>query len=295
MTAKDSTLLARWPKQLVEQISSGNFILVVGAGVSRTCTDSNGKSPPSWKELIHKLSLAFTSGTHRTAVRELVDQGRYLEAAELIRARAQSRAKENDFLQKIAEVTDGGRKANDQYQPSQLHETLLGLEPDVLITTNYDRILERASQNGYNVHSYGSATLGRDLRLGVPVLVKVHGSVDSASEIVLTRSDYTRLRREGAHALEVLQALFLTKTALFVGYSFSDPDIQLLLENILGARGDIAAHYLLTSKSVPQYQRQLYQFCYGTATVNYADGDYVEMGRMLELLRAQVEANRVIR
>lgn len=292
MTATDSTLLKRWPKQLIRQISSGNFLLVVGAGISHGCTNSTGKSPPSWKELINELAAKFTSGTHRTAVRELVTQGRYLEAAELIRGRARSQAKEDDFLQRIAEETDGGPRTEDQYQPSQLHETLLGLEPNVLVTTNYDRILERATKNGYNVHPYGSTTLGRDIRLGAPVLAKVHGSVDSTSEIVLTRSDYTRLRREGAHALEVLQALFLTKTALFVGYSFSDPDIQLLLENILGARGDIAAHYLLTSKAVPQYQKELYQFCYGTAIVAYADGDYVEMGRMLELLLMQVEADR---
>lgn len=267
-------------------------MLVVGAGISRGCANSSGEFPPSWKELINELAAKFTSGIHKTAVRELVTQGRYLEAAELIRVRARSQAKEDDFLQRIAEVTDGGRKVENQYQPSHLHETLLGLDPYVLITTNYDRILERATRNGYNVHSYGSTTLGRDIRLGVPVLVKVHGSVDSTSEIVLTRSDYTRLRREGAQALEVLQALFLTKTALFVGYSFSDPDIQLLLENILGARGDIAAHYLLTSKAVPAYQKELYQYCYGTSIVAYSDGDYAEMGRMLELLLAQVEANR---
>lgn len=292
MTARDATLMARWPRQLIDQISSGNFILVIGAGVSRGCASSNGNYPPSWKELIDELAITFTTATHKTAVRELVAQGRYLEAAELIRARARSQAKENDFLQRIAEVTDGGRKAEGQYRPGDLHDTLLGLEPEVLVTTNYDRILERATRNGYNVHTYGSTTLGRDIRLGVPVLIKVHGSVDSASEIVLTRSDYSRLHRDGAHALEVLQALFLTKTALFVGYSFSDPDIQLLLENILGARGDIAAHYLLTSKAVPQYQRELYQFCYGTATVAFADGDYIEMGRMLKLLLTQVEASR---
>ena len=79
------------------------------------------------------------------------------------------------------------------------------------------------------------------------MLVKIHGSVDDATNLVMTRSDYARLRRLGAHVLEVLQALFLTKTALFVGYGFGDPDVQLLLENVMGARGEVAAHYLLTS------------------------------------------------
>lgn len=43
---------------------------------------------------------------------------------------------------------------------------------------------------------------------------------------------------------------------------------------------------------VPTYQREIYQYCYGTATVTYADGDYAEMKRMLELLRLQVETRR---
>jgi hypothetical protein len=291
MVASDKTLLRRWPEHLLERVTSKNFVLVVGAGVSRSCRNAAGASPPSWEQLLRQLIATFTSGTTKGFARKLVDQGRYLDAAELLRGRARAQAKEEDFLKRIAEVTDGGTKAADQYQPSDMHEMLLTLEPDVLLTTNYDRILERASRNGYNLHPYDSTTLARDVRSGTPVLVKVHGSVDSASKIVLTRSDYTRLRREGAHALEVLQALFLTKTALFVGYSFNDPDIHLLLENVLGARGDVPAHYLLTG-AIPAHQRDVYQYCYGTAAVTYAEGNYEEMQRMLDLLSRQVEARR---
>jgi hypothetical protein len=291
MVARDKTLLRRWPEHLLERVASKNFMLVVGAGISRSCINAAGASPPSWDLLLRGLIADFTTGAVRRSALELVDRRLYLDAAELLRGRARAQAKEQDFLKRIAMVTDGGTKTTEQYQPSQIHQTLLSLEPDVLLTTNYDRILERATNNGYNVHPYDSTALAGDVRSGMPVLVKVHGSVDSASKIVLTRSDYTRLRREGAHALEVLQALFLTKTALFVGYGFSDPDIHLLLENVLGARGDVAAHYLLTG-TVPEYQREVYQFSYGTAAVTYAQGGYAEMQRMLELLSMQVEARR---
>ncbi len=81
--------------------------------------------------------------------------------------------------------------------------------------------------------------------------MKLHGTVDDESQIVLTRSDFSRVRRDGAHVLEVLQSLFLTRTAIFVGYGFADPDIQLIFENILGARGGPAAHYWLTGDKMP--------------------------------------------
>ena len=125
------------------------------------------------------------------------------------------------------------------------------------------------------------------------MLVKIHGSVDDATNLVMTRSDYARLRRLGAHVLEVLQALFLTKTALFVGYGFGDPDVQLLLENVMGARGEVAAHYLLTSKAIPEYVKDTYEYCFGTTVIGFADGDFAEMTRMIELLGEAVEARRL--
>lgn len=101
MTATDPTLLGRWPAQLVERIASKNFMLVVGAGISRQCTNDDGKSPPSWKELMNELAKTFTTGTLRKAVSELVAQQRYLEAAELLRVRARIQSKEDDFLSEL--------------------------------------------------------------------------------------------------------------------------------------------------------------------------------------------------
>jgi hypothetical protein len=292
MGTQDATLMARWPEHVIDRVASRSFVLVLGAGTSGGCKNDAGRVPPGWRELLKLLAEAYTTGTAKTAALRLVAHEDYLQAAELIRVRSRGAGKEQDFLKKVAEVTDGGRKTEDQYQPVALHDALLRLEPDVLVTTNYDRVLERATKNGYNVHRYDSTTLGSDVRSGTPVLIKIHGSVDSVSELVLTRSDYSRLRRQGAHVLEVLQALFLTRTALFIGYSFSDPDIHLLLENVLGARGDVPAHYLLTGHHTPGYVRDIYAHSYGTTTVTYKSGDYNESRRMVELLGDEVGARR---
>jgi hypothetical protein len=291
MTA-DTTLLKRWPDHLIERIVAKNFVLVLGAGISMGCQSQSGESPPNWDSLLRKLIREYTSSRAGTSARESLDRGDYLGAAELVRMKSKDSGKERDFLTKIAELTDGGSKPDYQYQPIGLHETLLGLDPDVLITTNYDRILERATRNGYKVHAYNSRNLGGELRAGSPVLIKIHGSVDDSSELILTRSDYSRLRRKGAHALEVVQALFLTRTVLFVGYSFSDPDVQLILENILGATGDVASHYLLTSSAIPTHIREIYRYCYGTSVISFKHGDFEEMRRMLELLSEAVELRR---
>lgn len=290
MAPRESTLLTRWPEHLVERVTSRNFVLVLGAGTSRSCTNASGRTPPSWADLLLSLADSFTKTKARAAAKDLVERMNYLEAAELIRVCARTEGKEQDFLGKIAEMADGGRES--QYRPVELHDALMRLEPDIIVTTNYDRVIERATNNGYNLHRFDSTTLASDVRSGNPVLLKIHGSVDSATELVLTRSDYARLRRDGAHALEVLQALFLTKTALFAGYSLNDPDIQLLLENALGARGNTPAHYLLTGGPIPSHVQQMYSYCYGTTTVHYKSGDYAEMKRMIEVLGDEVGALR---
>lgn len=294
MVVRDATLMTRWPEHLIDRVVSRNFLLVLGAGTSKGCKNAAGASPPDWSELLRTLAATYAKGTAKTTALNLVSHGHHLEAAELIRVRARKEGKEQDFLNRVAEVTDGGRKLEDQYQPIALHDALLRLEPDILVTTNYDRVLERATNNGYNVHRYESVTLANDVRSGHPVLIKVHGSVDSASEIILTRSDYSRLRRQGAHALEVLQALFLTRTALFVGYGFQDPDVHLLLENVLGARGFAPAHYLLAGGATPAHVREIYTYSYGTTTVTFKSGDYAEMRRMLELLGDEVGVRRAV-
>jgi hypothetical protein len=291
MTA-EVTLLKRWPAHLLKQIVSGNFVLVVGAGVSGASTNDAGESPPNWTTLIGRLASELLTAGPKRAVRDLIAKGRLLEAAELIRARSRAAGKEEDFLHLIARLTSGGTPEPDKFKPGPLHDSLMTLEPEIIVTTNYDKLLERATNNGYNVHAYTSNSLGRDVRSGNPSIVKVHGSIDDGSKIILTRSDYARLRRDGAEVLEVLQALFLTRTALFVGYSMGDPDIQLLLENVLGARGQVAAHYLLGSKALPEFQRDVFEYCYGTTVVPYADGDYAEMAKMVAILGVEVQSQR---
>jgi len=287
----DSVLARRWPEALIKQIAARKFVLVVGSGVSKNSSNASGQSPPTWVELMKSLTKDFTQGRGRTLVNNLVTSGRLLEAAEVLKTRARAQAREQDFLDAIAKATDGD---TDTFQPNPVHDSLMRLEPDIIITTNYDRILERATESGYSVHSSDFSELASEVRTGSPLICKIHGSVDRKTSMILTRSDYSRLRRSNAEGLEVLQALLLTRMTLFVGYSFSDPDIQLLLENVLGARGGPAAHYLLTPDSIAQYELALLEYCHGTAAIKYRAGVYEEMARMLELLAGQVESARLV-
>lgn len=288
----DTTLAARWPHHLVERVSQRDFVLVVGAGISAGCKNASGSHPPGWGDLLRQLITRFAGGTKAKAeCRDMLEASEYLDLAERLLLSAQNNAKERDFFAAIAEATDG--PTGGHFTHASVHEQLMNLEPKVIVTTNYDKILERATLSGYGVHTYASSTLGSEVRGGRDVIIKIHGSVDEPQNIILSRSDYSRIRRDGQHVLDVVQALFTVYPALFVGYSFTDPDVQLLLENVVrSSTNTTSSHYLLMGDRVPIYLKRLYAQSYSTSIVPYSQGDYDEMEQMLALLGQRALALR---
>jgi hypothetical protein len=61
---------------------------------------------------------------------------------------------------------------------------------------------------------------------------KMHGDIGEPSSIVLTASDYDRMILFSPHSRSFLHGAMLNYTLLFVGYSLSDPDFQLVLREL---------------------------------------------------------------
>jgi hypothetical protein len=74
----------------------------------------------------------------------------------------------------------------------------------------------------------------------------LHGDISSPDSIVLTSQDYDRLILRSPFVRTFLQAVFLNFTLLFIGYSVSDPDFQLVLKELnLIFEGTTPPHYAL--------------------------------------------------
>ena len=282
---------ARWPQQLVKCVADRNYICVVGSGISASCTNDLGERPPSWYQLITDLAANLLSvANQRQMVARLLNQSDFLGAAELLQHYVERAGRLPDLYAETAERVEGA--SGHAYQPGAWHDELLRLDPIVLVTTNFDRIIERATGSGYNLHLPDSSNVDGDLRTGTPVLLKVHGSVDKKEEMVLSASDFARLNRTAGHMSDILRALFTTRTCLFLGYSLQDPDVRLVLEAIMGARGVAPAHYMLTSKSTQPHLKRLFEYVYGVTLVEYRKGPHDEGLEMLRCLAGLAEDRR---
>jgi hypothetical protein len=287
---------ASWSDKLVERIADQDFVLFIGAGVSTNSSNAHGERPPGWKSLVELLAAKFVNDHAATSrsVRAAVRSGDLLTAAETIEHYCRENSRLDDFRAEIARLTDGGSAIDRVFHRNQIHERISDLAPRIIITTNFDNILERHFLNGFKAFTYNQdgTDIASYVRQGDEVLIKLHGGVADPARMIITRMDFTKLRREGRTTLETVESLLMTRTALFIGYSLDDPDMRMLLETQFGAKGARPGHYLLASDKTPSLKRSLLKEAYGVNLVTYSGEHEEGVLRSLEELIERVEAEK---
>ncbi len=117
-------------------------------------------------------------------------------------------------------------------KPTENHKLLSQLPISTFWTTNYDKLIEKALED--NMKKPYIKTKDEQLR-GTnhdfdAIVYKLHGDVESPEDVVLTRSDYEEFGYNKRKLFrEVLEGDLLTKTFLFLGFSFEDPNFNYVI------------------------------------------------------------------
>jgi SIR2-like domain len=203
---------------LAERARAEGLVLFIGAGAGRDV------DLPDWRGLLEQLSQPHLR--HLTpAERESLPELDLRDYATLI---------END-IGRPALLSQIQKKMGGKDIPIGLtHALLASLGARQAVTTNYDNLFERACafdgqplDQAITVLPYGQVQQDR------PWLLKLHGSLHHGKkDIVLSRSDYMRLRHQRGALYGIVQALLVTKHLLFVGYSLKDEDFHELADEI---------------------------------------------------------------
>jgi hypothetical protein len=228
-----------WPIDLVEDIARRRAVLFLGAGVSKNAKNAVGERPKDWNQFLELLATKCTPG-EAAQIRASIQSSDLLTACELGR-----RFLRRDVFKQILlhEYSDMGFLAAD------IHRNIGRLDCRVVITTNFDRLYEASANlvqnNTVLVKNYYDADVADILRRTQRCVLKIHGTIDNADRTIFTRKDYAVARTEHAYFYQVLEALFLTHTFVFLGASMRDPDIQLLLENQRQRFAGTRPHYMV--------------------------------------------------
>lgn len=142
--------------------------------------------------------------------------------------------------------------------PTGTHKVLARLPVDLFWTTNYDAVLERALRDtGRRTAVKSNVASLRVTHKDADVLVvKMHGQEDNPESMIITRDDYDRYARTNGPMLTALKAELTSRTFLFLGFSFTDPNLDHVFSH-LSSEADGGAprpHYAIMRREVlPDY------------------------------------------
>lgn len=121
-----------------------------------------------------------------------------------------------------------------------------------VITTNYDLFLEKEIfPNDYAVFVRQSDLFGSDV-YNIAEIYKIHGSATDANSIVITEADYKAFNDSRKLIIAKMLTLFSESPIVFLGYSFTDENIQSIIVDFLSCLSDnqlenIRDHFIFVS------------------------------------------------
>ena len=203
-------------KQFSAALESGDTALFIGAGLSVPAGFVN------WKNLMRDVAEELRLDVDRED--DLIAIAQYHVNERGGRA-ALNRLLIEEFT-KDATVTEN-------------HRQITRLPVRTIWTTNYDKLLESA----YRAHhkrpdvKTTTANLAQALPQRDAIIYKMHGDIEQPQDAVLTKEDYEAYSEKREMFSTVLRGDLVSKTFLFLGFSFTDPNIDYILARIRGLLG----------------------------------------------------------
>lgn len=216
-------------------LAEGYAAIFAGAGLSRASGYVN------WKELLEPLAADIGLDINKES--DLVAVAQYYK---------NERGGRAGINQKIL---------NEYTKHTELNQNvriLTRLPISTYWTTNYDSLLEdglrennRKADVKITQSSLASNIYDRD-----SVVYKMHGDATFPNEAVLTKDDYEAYNISRPLFRSALQGDLISKTFLFIGFSFEDPNLDYILSQIRVLLGESSRMHYCFFEKVKQYDTE---------------------------------------
>ncbi|MDC5558238.1 SIR2 family protein, partial [Acinetobacter baumannii] len=191
---------------IIEAKKNNKLAFFIGAGFSKN-SETDLKKIPLWSDLIHDLkkNLGVETETDYLKIAQLY----YLQYGEY------------QYFNKLKKYFDVDLK------PSRVHEKLFDILPSLIVTTNWDNLLEQTAFN--EGLTYDVITNDIDLVKSryFHKIIKMHGDFQHHN-IVFKEDDYLKYSDEFPLIENYIKSILSTYVVVFIGYSYSDVDLKLI-------------------------------------------------------------------
>jgi hypothetical protein len=229
------------PSKLLEKVKIGDCILFLGASIHAPPPDDSKYVYPEEHRPSMGGELSKLLATECNFESKLQNESPYdLQRVSLCYEYTNDLGRDN-LIKSLRKYLANNKK------PSPALAMLARLPFKIIVTTNYDHLLETAfSKSGkepkkiiYNPSSIvPTKDITDDLDPQRPVLFKIHGDLDEPPSIVITDEDYITFvqrmsDRAPYHPVPEIVAYYMKRwPTLFIGYSLRDYNLRLLLRTL---------------------------------------------------------------
>lgn len=217
-------------KNFVKDLAENNVAIFAGAGMSKSAGFVD------WPGLLS--DIANELGLNIEKEHDLISLAQY-----------HVNEKQNNYAirKKILE------EFSEDAIPTENHEILARLPISTYWTTNYDTLIETSIKNSYKIpdvkHEVKQLTNTRPKR--DVVVYKMHGDVQHPGDAILTKEQYEIYYKTHEPFIAALCGDLVSKTFLFIGFSFTDPNLDYVLSRLnLQFGKDKRQHYFFIKKPI---------------------------------------------
>ena len=229
----------------VDKLRQGNATILIGAGLSKAAGFVD------WKGLLQDLAKEIGL--------KIEDENDLISVAQFHKNSKQNRNRIDEKI--VNEFTDKDIETEN-------HHIIARLPFKTIWTTNYDDLIEDTHYK-YNKKvdvksDVDSLFVNRDNRSCV--LYKMHGDKDHPNKAVLLKEDYEKYYYTHEPFVALLNSELITKSFLFVGFSFTDPNINYVFGRLTHRYSDKSKdHYCIMKKcSLNDYEGDKGKYEYET-------------------------------
>lgn len=278
-----------WPEDLVLELARKKCVLFLGSGISANAVDADGHHPPTWHQFLEEGKNNIKNPDKDT-IERCIGNYEYLMACELLR-RKLGKDKFDELLKNMFRGKG--------FDHAPIHEYIFSLDSRITITPNFDKIYDNYAQtkshNTIVLKHYYDKDIVKYIRGKDSVIIKNHGTIDTTDKIVFTQSDYAKSRIGNSDFYQIMEALIITHTFVFLGAGLNDPDIKLLFENYATTFNVSKNHYFVIPKNIySELELQVYNETMHLDFIKYDPADnHKELTEGLKELSTMVENKKL--
>ena len=225
-------------RRIQEAIDKDNLVFFVGAGLSIRF------ELPKWNELVFEVINELNDDGKLNPYKHLLSDKTYTPY-EILCMLDEKNKLEYDIFYRYIE-TRYKISAIKRYDFS-LHEKMLRVS-NKIITTNIDNAFEIAANGNIEPkHISSKYNMWKIIASNEPYIFKLHGSYNEPDNCILLKKNYDSLYNNGDKAaIHNLKTIFSSKTIVFLGFSFSDEDINKIFNHVSSLFDNLQIHYIIT-------------------------------------------------